>query len=52
MSILVSRHIPKAKDGKGLSGFFRIGSDVVKEAGWPEGTKEYRFPGTQHLIPT
>jgi hypothetical protein len=30
---------PKAKEGHGLSGFFRIGADVVKEAGWPEGTK-------------
>lgn len=30
---------PKAADGKGLSGMFRLGSDVVKEAGWPDETR-------------
>lgn len=30
---------PKAKEGHGLSGFFRIGADVVKEAGWSEGQR-------------
>ena len=30
---------PKAKEGHGLSGFFRIAADVAKEAGWNPDNK-------------
>jgi hypothetical protein len=35
-----------AKEGKGLSGTFRLGPDVVKEANWPLNTKVQILVGT------